>query len=228
MGTGSRRIPAGALIALALALLLAGFLLGRRSSPTAPAPATASPPATQEAARDAAPADEPAPTLTPADDAAPTPAPPIETLPAIVPSTVATRAEPPATMDARGQEDIARYFDEADAIEARTKYWSDPQALANSILEQASSGSTAGFDELIRAQRGARDALGRMSVPASCAEHHRRSLAVMADGLGLLERVRNAIASGDLGGLDGLQEQARGLEREAKAIDELARTLRQR
>ena len=229
MRTGSR-IPAGALVALALVLLLAGFLLGRRSSPPVPTPAPSNPPVTQSAAESPATGEPAAPVPTQA--AATTPEPPPETQPPIAWPTVAPPGTPPAAAlpvrDARGREDIARYFEEADAIEARAKYWSDPQALAKTILEQASSGSTAGFDELIRAQARARDELARLSVPADCAEHHRRSLAVMADGLGLLERVRNALASGDLAGLDGLQEQAQGLEREAKAIDELGKALRQR
>jgi hypothetical protein len=224
-GSGSPRIPAGALIALALVVLLAGFLLGRRSSPVA-TPATPDPPPTQSVPPTEVPADEPAPQAPTGDASTPEPVP--ETLPALVVPTVAPPTAPAATLDVRGRADVARYFEEADAIEARTKYWSDPQALAKTILEQASSGSTAGFDELLRAQRRARDELARLSVPAECAEHHRRSLAVMADGLGLLERVKNALATGDLGGLDGLQEQARGLEREAKAIDELGKALRQR
>lgn len=228
-GSGSPRIPAGALVALALVLLVAGFLLGRRSSPPAPTPAVTSPAAAPEAERAEVPLGEPAATTT---EATPAPETPPETLPAIVlpavPPETPPESAPRVTLNARAREDVARYFEEADAIEARTKYWTDPQALAKTILEQASSGSTAGFDELIRAQSRARDDLARLSVPAECAEHHRRSLAVMADGLGLLERVRNALSSGELGGLDGLQEQARGLEREARAIDELGKALRQR
>jgi hypothetical protein len=222
----ARRIPAGALVALALVLLLAGFLLGRRSSSPAPTPPTTNPAVTQAAEPPTVSSIEPAADA-PTEEVTPTPEPLPGTLPALVMPTVAPTTAP-ATPDTRGQEEIERYFEEADAIEARARYWSDPQALAKTILEQAGSGSTAGFDELIGAQRGARDELARLSVPAACTEHHRRSLAVMAEGLGLLERVRNALGSGDLGGLDGLQEQARALEREARAIDELAKSLRRR
>ena len=132
-----------------------------------------------------------------------------------------------AAVAARSSEEIARYFADADAIQARAKYWSDPQTLAKTILEQAASGNAGGFDDLIRAQAKARDEFARMPVPAECAEHHRRSLAAMGEGLDLLERVKGALSSGDLGGLDGLQEKARDLEREARAIDELGRTIRQ-
>lgn len=218
--SGTARIPSGALIALALAILLAGFLLGRRSSPvetpSPPAPSVIQAPAT----RPAEPTAEPTPALE--TSSLPPPAEPAS------PPVTAPSAVPAPIVDARASEEVVRYFEEADAIQARAKYWSDPQALAKTILEQASSGNTGGFDELIRVQTLARGELERMSVPAECAEHHRRSLAVMAEGLALLERVRGALSSGDLGGLDGLQEKARALEREAKEIDELGRKLRPR
>lgn len=221
----SSRIPAGALVALALAILLAGFLLGRRSSPVATPPSTSAPvtSATTEPAASAATEPTPAPPSSGFEAPAATlPAePPPETTLAIVPPTASPGAAAPSA-------DVARYFEEADLVEARAKYWSDPQALAKTILEQASSGDTGAFDELIRKQKSARDELARMSVPPECAEHHRRSLAVMAEGLGLLERVRTALGSGDLGALDGLQEKARALEREAKEVDELGRKLRGR
>jgi hypothetical protein len=221
--SGSSRIPVGALVALALAILFAGFLLGRRSTPVA-TPAPPSPPATLTA-------NEPATQASAEPPAASSPAlempaatlpmqPPPEPAPAIVPPAASPASAPSA--------DVERYFEEADAVEARAKYWSDPQALAKTILQQATSGDTAAFDELIRKQRSARDDLSRMPVPPECAEHHRRSLAVMAEGIGLLERVRTALASGDLGALDGLQESARALEREAKEVDEMGRKLRAR
>jgi hypothetical protein len=226
--SGTARVPSGALIVLALAILVAGFLLGRRSAPVetpAPASPSAAPATHVPAARPDAPTAEPTPAFT---TASLPPAAEPAVLPGVVPPAVVPPATPPPAVDARTSAEVARYFEEADAIQARAKYWSDPQALAKTILEQASSGSTAGFDELIRAQTGARDELARVSVPAECAEHHRRSLAVMAEGLELLAHVKTALSSGDLGGLDGLQERTRDLEREAKEVDELGRKLRQR
>ncbi|HET9315447.1 MAG TPA: hypothetical protein VFQ51_07635, partial [Vicinamibacteria bacterium] len=185
--------------------------------PSPPVTLTATTPVTQASA-------EPPATSSPAFEmpAATLPTqPPPETAPAIVPPAASPASGPPSA-------EVERYFEEADAVEARAKYWTDPQALAKTILEQASSGDTAAFDELILKQRSARDDLSRMSVPPECAEHHRRSLAVMAEGIGLLERVRTALASSDLSAVDGLQERARALEREAKEIDELGRKLRAR
>ena len=217
----SFRLPVGLLVALALAILFAGFLLGRRSSPPAsPAPASEPVPAEEAPAVPAERTPEPAPAFETPATAAPAEAPP-DTMPAIsLPSS--------SPAPAAASTDVARYFEEADAIEARAKFWSDPQALAKTILEQASSGNTGAFDDLIRSQTTARDELARMTVPAECAEHHRRTLAAMTEGIGLLERVRTALGSSDLAALDGIQESARELEREAKAIDELGRKLRAR
>lgn len=219
------QVPRALLAALALGTLLAAFLLGRQFSRGAPSPVetphVSEPPAASPAERppDTTPGPEPASSTL---AALPPPASLPATLPAILPSAAA-----PAP-GGRESEEIARYFQEADAIEARAKYWSDPQALATTILEQATKGDAGGFDDLIRAQAGARDEFARLSVPASCAEHHRRSVAVMGEGLALLERVKTALSSGDIAGLDGLQEKARDLEREAKEIDELGRKIRQR
>jgi hypothetical protein len=215
----SVRLLAGMLVALALAVLFAGFLRERRSSPVA-TPSPASAPVIRDARPTTLSSQGPAAAQAHAFD---TPAP---TPPDAVPVVSAPAAS--AAVNAPPSAEVARYFEEADAVEARAKYWSDPQALARTILEQAASGKTDAFEELIRAQTSARDELARMSVPVECAEHHRRSLVVMAEGIGLLERVRSAIGSGELGALDGIQESARALEREAKAIDELGRKLRSR
>ena len=220
------QVPRALVAALALGTLLAAFLLGRQCSQSGtgvpPVPAATTPAPLGPSATAAAPALERAPDL-PAASPTLLAEPPLASLAA---APLPPPASPAAVAGRAGQE-IARYFADADAIQARAKYWSDPQTLAKTILEQAASGNAGGFDDLIRAQAKARDELARMPVPAECAEHHRRSLAVMGEGLDLLERVKGALSSGDLGGLDGLQEKARDLEREARAIDELARTIRQ-
>jgi hypothetical protein len=221
----SLRIPAGALVALALAILLAGFLLGRRASPVATPAPTSAPVSAETQPVAPAPTLETAPAFG-APAAVPSAEPPPDTVPTITMPAISLPAASPAA--AAPSAEVARYFEEADAVEARAKYWSDPQALAKTILEQATSGNTGAFDDLVRAQTNARDELARISVPAECAEHHRRSLAVMAQGIGLLERVRSALGSGDVAALEGLQESASALEREAKAIDELGRKLRSR
>lgn len=225
-------VPRGVLIALvaalAVAMLLAVFLLGRQSmrTPVAETPATVAPavgtapvPASAETLPPAAPASMPG-----GFAAAPAPS----GFPSLPPAggVAALPSAGPVTPQERS--DVARYFQETESIQARAKYWSDPQALAKTLIEQMASGRTEAFDELLTAQRGARDALARLSVPAPCAEHHRRSLDAMNGGLALLEKLQGTIASGDLGSLESLPTAGRDLEREAREIDELGRQIRQR
>jgi hypothetical protein len=217
------QVPRALLAALALGTLLAAFLLGRQLSrvETRPPEVTQVPAAAPAAST----AEQPPVTTWPPStiSSAPLAPPPPVSLPAtLLPASPAPAASAPVS------EEVLRYFEEAEAIQTRAKYWSDPQALAKSILDQTATGNPAEFEALIQAQVTARKDLEHLIVPTACAEHHQRSLAVMGEGVALLERVKNALTSGDLGGLDGLQQSARDLEREARAIDELGKQLRQR
>jgi hypothetical protein len=218
------QIPRGLLVTLVVVLVLVVlvlvFLMGRESASVAPTTIASQPPPLAGASA------RPQETLLAA---------PADTFPDASPAAIAPVAPtllpmPTASVEASGADraELARYFSESETIQARAKYWSDPQALAKTILEQAASGNTSAFDELIRAQRQARTEMERLTTPAACDEYQRRSLAVMDEGIALLERVQGAVSSGDLGGLDALTSKGRELEAEARAIDELGRTIRQR
>jgi hypothetical protein len=216
------QVPRALVVVLALGTLLAAFLLGRQCSQGRTS-GQAALPSTLVARAPASPAErpyEPAPSIT--TPTSPAAAPPVTAPATLLPATS------PTPVNARENGEVARYFQESEAIQARAKYWTDPQALARTILEQTGGGNPCAFDELIRTQTVARTEMQRMSVPPDCAEHHRRSIAVMSEGLALLERVKNALTSGELGGLDNLQEKAREVEREAREIDELGKEIRQR
>jgi hypothetical protein len=201
-------VPRGVLIALvaalAVAMLMAVFLLGRQSArtPVASAPAATAP---LGAAPEPAPADT-APTASTLLPGPSTDAP--STFPT-VPPAAGLPAASAGSVSPQERADVARYFQEADGI-------------------QMGSGRTEAFDQLVSSQRQARDELARMSVPAPCAEHHRRSLDALSGGLSLLEKLQATIASGDLGSLESLPTAGRDLEREAREIDELGRQIRQR
>lgn len=222
-------IPRGVLIglvaALAFALLLAMFLLGRQSAGVAPPVASATAPGAPAPAG-AAPA-----TLAPPPTFAGFPAPPTaasEAPVATFPTLASAATGPAAGISDAERGEVRRYFEEAETIQARAKYWNDPQELAKGLLEQAGKGNPDAFKELLDAQRKARDELARMSVPAACAEHHRRSVDALAGGMALLEKLQGAIASGSMEGLDQFPTVGRQLEVEARAIDELGKQIRQK
>src|SRR5262249_46894972 len=84
--------------------------------------------------------------------------------PAPAPETQGSTAPPaPGSPEARLRDEVARYFRDVEAIEAGAKYWSDPMALANSLLEQAASGDASGLQRLVSSQQAAAERLRRMN-----------------------------------------------------------------
>jgi hypothetical protein len=221
-------VPRGVLIglvaALGIALLLAVFLLGRQSAAVAPAAANAPPPAAAAPAAEAPQTLAPPPTFAgfpPPTAAAPVPA-------ATFPTLASAAAGPAPGVSESERAEVRRYFEESETIQARAKYWNDPQELAKGLLEQAAKGDPDAFKDLLDTQRKARDELARMSVPAACAEHHQRSVQALGGGLALLEKLQAALGRGTMDGLDEFPAQGRQLEAEARAIDELAKQIRQK
>jgi hypothetical protein len=202
------------------------FLHGRQSAsvgtPSASATAPGAPPPSAAAAPDTL---APPPTFA-GGFSAPTAAPgaPVATFPTL---TSAVTSPAPGISEAE-RASVRRYFEESETIQARAKYWNDPQELAKGLLEQAGKGNPDAFKELLDAQRKARDELAGLSVPAACAEHHRRSLEALAGGMALLEKLQGAIAKGSMEGLDQFPTVGRQLEAEARAIDELGKEIRQK
>lgn len=215
--TSTVQIPRGLLIALAAAFLalvgVLSFLVGRgsaRKEPPSPAPTMA-----------AAMPSEP-----PATDTW-TPPPPAETLAPLPPGDPAPTPSP--TPDSSLREDVGRYFQDIESIESRGKYWKDPQALAKALMDQAGKGDSSGFDRLIEANRRVRDDVRRLIVPAPCAEHSRLTLALVEEGLSLLERVRSGAMnpSEDMGALGAFATAGQDLETRAKDVDALATRIKE-
>lgn len=216
--TSTVQIPRGLLIALAAAFFVLAttlaFLLGRgsaRKEPPTPAPTMAAampgepdePPVT-----DTGKLAPPTTTLAPLDAPAPTPSP---------------------TPDNSLRDVVARYFQDLESIESRSKYWNDPQALAKAVMDQAGKADPSGFDKLIEANRRVRDDVRALRVPAPCAEHSRLTLALVEEGLSLLERVRTSAMnpSEDMGALSAFATAGQDLETRAKDVDALAKRIKE-
>lgn len=246
--TSTVRIPRGVLIALGGALLVSlaalAFLVGRQSAhkePPSPPPAVAAAAPVPAEAPDegAATVEPPSPVETPAVEIAPIE--PGETPEAggwTLPQPTATLATPPPeaapsapapTPDTSFRDEVARYFEEAESIQSRAKYWSDPQALAKALMDQAGKGDSSGFDKLIDANRRVRDELRGLHVPAPCAEHHRLTQGLVEEGLSLLEGVRGSALnpSQDTSALNAFATAGRELEARAKEVDALGARIKQ-
>jgi hypothetical protein len=241
-------LPRGVLIALVAALLaclgITAFLAGRASVP--PRPAVATTPALSEAAGPAVAPDEPAQQPLPAQPRAlpmppalelstqalepppegggPTPPGPQPEATRVGVTVVPSLAPPPPGEAAR----VRRYFQEMETAQAAAKYWGDPQALAGSLVEGLSKGDRSGIDQLLAATRGAHARMQAITVPADCAEHHRRSLDLVAQGASMLEAIASGVTSGDVEGFGAFPARARQLEADAKDVDALAARIKQR
>lgn len=120
----------------------------------------------------------------------------------IAPAATPNFALAPVNDTLRAQ--VAAYFAETDAILGSAKQSGDPNTVARKILEQAVSGDSGGLDQMIATQRALAERLASIHVPAPCAEHHRRSVALLAKGADLLQQGAAAIRTGEMGGLAAL------------------------
>jgi hypothetical protein len=224
-------VSRGLLIALAAAaaagVLAVTFLVGRESGRGSQASATS--PTT--VALDGAEAETPdATAASNAGTSAPT-APAIEGSPAsssiAVPTEGASPNVAPVSRDTMRNE-VASYFREVETIQSRGKSWGDPQALAQTLLEQASKGDVSGFDGLAAANRSVRDALRAVAAPEPCREHHRLTLVLLDESIAMLDRVKGLISGADAGSLAAMPGEGQALERKAKDVDAMAAEIKRR
>lgn len=123
---------------------------------------------------------------------------------------------------------VRLYFGELEALQARGKYWNDPESFGRTLIDQASRGDASGFDELITANQRVRDAVAAMTVPAPCAEHHSRTLGLLDEGLSLLKEVKSRFHSEEETGLEAIAASAYSIQNRAKQVDALAADLKRR
>jgi hypothetical protein len=225
-----RRLVIGLGAALAVALLAIAFLLGResrRANPAVVAPTagpTAEPPLLSPTGVPAAAPDTvpPTPIAVMSEEGAPSPS---AVPPAAAPAPVETL---PATEDPVRAE-VARYFAEVEALQQASKGWSgDPNAAAQQILRQATSGDMSGFKSLADANRRLAEQLRAVSVPEPCALHHQRTLEVLDAATGLVDKMPAAVQSGDVAALGAVTTQGQDLERRTREVDALGLAVKKR
>lgn len=241
MSRSTIEVSRGLLVALAATaaagIVAVTFLVGRefgRGSQPASATSATSPTTLTVAGAEEAP---PGATATPnADVSVPTAGP---AAPAIeggalafpqlaVPTGGASPSAAPVPLDAMRYE-VASYFREVEMIQSEGKSWGDPQALAQTLLAQAGKGDVSGFDGLAAANRKVRDALRAVAVPEPCREHHRMTVALLDESIGMLDRVKGLISgAADAGSLAAMPAEGQALERNAKQVDAMAAEIKRR
>jgi len=205
-------------------LLGVTFLIGRESGRTPkPAPPEVNDLRTSAAMspgpQSAPPAETSMPALPPTEGP---PLPPLDAGPGEIASSTTTASSAVAAPHDTLRDEVASYFRDVEAIQSQAKSWSDPEALAQKLLEQAGKGDTSGFDGLAAANLKVRDSLSAMSVPEPCAEHHRLTVALLDESIAMLGRVKGQMGGGDLASLPAMAAQGHDLEQKAKHVDALA------
>jgi hypothetical protein len=216
--------------ALACALLVIAFLLGRVSAPRVePTPALASA-QTAEIPVPAAVTMTPAPAAiapsTPEPVAIPTSEPTSRPALALqVPTISAPPSLPPARTPASSERElVAAYFGQVDQLEDFGA--GDPQAFASSLMDSVGNGDFTKFDELLTRSRTQRDRLRAVTPPRSCAEHHKVALALSGDSVVMMERLRAALMKGDTAALLAMATEARTLEAQAGRLKAMGEAIK--
>ena len=124
--------------------------------------------------------------------------------------------------------DVASYFREVESIQSQAKSPGDPQALAQTLLDQAVKGDLSGFDGLTAANRKVRDALRAVAAPEPCREHHRLTLALLDESIAMLDRVKGQLSGADERSLASMPAEGQELERKAKSVDAMAAEIKRR
>src|SRR5262249_4365759 len=118
--------------------------------------------------------------------------------------------------------------EEIERLEAKGRYWTDAQLLGRTVMDQALSGDAGGFDRLIAADEGVREAVARMDVPAPCSEHHSLTVDVLDQGLSLLRKARAQGQSGDGASLETILSTGMVIEAKAREVDAGAAELKRK
>jgi hypothetical protein len=120
------------------------------------------------------------------------------------------------------KEQVTQYFTRFDQIGAMSKSFDDPNAYAQEMLKQVTSGDTSGIDRLISNYQNFHDQIGQLSPPAVCKEHQRITMAVVQQSIGNLNDLKSAIARGDMGALTRITGDMKSVEEKSRQADKIA------
>lgn|GEM_PF-1265240 len=138
----------------------------------------------------------------------------------------APRGSAAAVQQSSGQmadrEQVTQYFSRFDQIGAMTKSFDDPNAYAQEMLKQVTSGDTSGIDTLIENYQSFHDQIGQLAPPATCKEHQRQTMAVVSRSISNLNDLKSAIGRGDVSALTRITGDMKSVEEQSRRVDKLA------
>ncbi len=123
---------------------------------------------------------------------------------------------------------VAAYFDAVDHIQAGAMS-GEAEGVAHEMAAALANGDTSGLDKMIRETEAAKQSLAALTPPASCAAHHRETLASLDDAMDVLRSMKTAMESSDPATqLAGVSARATALRSRADALQKVELALRQR
>lgn len=123
---------------------------------------------------------------------------------------------------------VAAYFDAVDRIQMGGMT-GEAEGIAHEMAAALVNGDTSGLDKMIRETEAAKQSLAAVTPPASCAAHHRESLASLEDAMDVLRSMKTAMESSEPASqLAGVSARANALRSRADALQKEELALRQR
>jgi type IV secretory pathway VirB10-like protein len=123
---------------------------------------------------------------------------------------------------------VAAYFGAVDHIQAGSMS-GEAEGVAREMAAALANGDTSGLDKMIRETEAAKQSLAALSPPASCAAHHRESLASLDDAVEVLRSLKSAMESSEPASrLADVSTRATALRSRAEALQKEELVLRQR
>lgn len=213
-------------VALAVALVLIGYLLGQQGTSTAVATVTAETPTPPPQPVGPAPPPRsevrPPGPPPPGSEEAPSPPPGVEG--AKEPVAEEPEKEP---VDPRCAK-LRDYFLNLDlataGVESNSK---DAKGEGMAALGTSLRGDSSSIDEKLRQYRKARKKLSKVRPPEGASKHYQRTVAVLDEGITLLEKVKAATASADMSAIAELPALGKRVMQLSKEVDTMGDRLQQ-
>ena len=115
---------------------------------------------------------------------------------------------------------VSDYFLQMDVIHSESGA-GDPNTFAMGLIKAGLGGSTAGFDQLLADTQRMEGEIRRLTPPPSCASYHEANLDALARSREILEEMKTAFARSDFSSLTTIARRAGALQHEAKALQEM-------
>ena len=129
----------------------------------------------------------------------------------------------PAADDSGGA--VNAYFQRVQLIHSAAGA-GDPNSFAMGMIKAGLGGSTAGFDRLVADSERMERELKSISPPPECERFHQESLDSLVEGRKLLERMKTAIVSRNIAKLNEIAQDAAELQAKADELAEMEKQIR--